>query len=1212
MPFCDLFARRRRRAGQRLPRPMLPPVAKCGQSGYCPRMITQISASAGSGKTYTITERFLKLLQGAGLFPDLAAFSADGRKGFTLQEILAATFTNKAAAEMKSRIIGRLKEDALKELGGQGCAEGASADEGRPSDNFTDFPPARPAGYWVAAILRHYDALNVRTIDSLLNSLVRLSALELNLPPDFSPSFSLDEYYTPVYDGLMEELALYQKQKASSSGQNSVPRLFADGPAGMPDAVGLQPPPDFRDSPYFPDTAGFSNGKAIGSFLTSGPDELCAALGKAAENIVHMNDAKGMNPIGRLRDAVREMAGVLLKGGEIPEMDDREIMGRLKSRHSELRNAAVDLLTALEDEGLSANANFLKFLEACVNCAFWASPPDSVYAAKEDLDACLNKSSRGAASECASGTYARFCAAFCAYAGCLGVFKSALQLLPLTLIARETHARIEANALKTGILPADRLHRLAGEVLAEPLAVSEAMCRMGARLRHIMLDEFQDTSREQWRAIQPLALQCLSQGGSLTYVGDVKQAIYNWRGGDAKLFFEVLEDAELAAVADKAVKAPLEFNWRSRSAIIMLNNAFFAQLADERIAARVMAAMLPGRCPPEFQAEAADLVLKTYEAVGQRIPASRDDGGFAGRVVLYEAFGEVKDDVQRTVKDRCRVLFDELAEKYRLGDIAVLVRTHPEGRLAADWLTEWGFPVVAEDSFLLARHPLILGVVELLRFLDYPLDDQAFWNILSAPGFLPDLAHLGCEPGMAAADIVGWAASARKKESGTPFHQLFMKERQNAWRAWFGPFFTAGASGAAPFGTYEICWTAIRRFGLLERFPDERPFIERFLEIAHLAEERGFTSVSSFLQYWDAGGKEEKLPLPDSLGAVRISTIHAAKGLQYQVVVLPFHNPADSTEQPLVSAMFDGLDLYVRSSQALGAAHYRPRITACLESLNLVYVAWTRAVSEMHAFITSTRHARTNSSLYRGLKVLVEEFRASDKAGLCEWEDLGGGDEPEPGASVQENEVNRAEPGTDADEGRSESYDGGAGNERVGEPAGNHGSFLSAPAMPRLRIFRSSLAETALTPKRRGTLAHLCLEHLCFGPDVGTEKAVDMAVSAAMRLFPLPLANPGEAAADMRKCLNWAAANPDVRRWISTGWPERGIMDEDGNMHRVDLLVDEGERGLLAVEYKTGQPAPEHAGQVRRYLGLLGRSGASNVRGILVYLDCQCISEVSP
>ncbi|MDR3043588.1 MAG: UvrD-helicase domain-containing protein, partial [Desulfovibrio sp.] len=153
--------------------------------------LTQIKASAGSGKTYTLTRRFLSLLAGARDEDGRAcALAVEG--GHCWPDILAVTFTNKAASEMKERVIRLLKEHALADPAKAGKDGGDGA-----------WPPAR-AARWVDIILRRYGALNIRTIDSLLTMLVRLAALELSLPPDFEPSFSPDEYFEPLYDLILD------------------------------------------------------------------------------------------------------------------------------------------------------------------------------------------------------------------------------------------------------------------------------------------------------------------------------------------------------------------------------------------------------------------------------------------------------------------------------------------------------------------------------------------------------------------------------------------------------------------------------------------------------------------------------------------------------------------------------------------------------------------------------------------------------------------------------------------------------------------------------------------------------------------------------------------------------------------------------------------------------------------------------------------------
>lgn len=1151
-------------------------------------MITQISASAGSGKTYAITLRFLALLKGAlrpepgggpsaaPFFdgPSAALFDEGLSGGRSLREILAATFTNKAAAEMKDRILAGLKQEALARKDARGGAE-RDASQGTSR-----------AGRLVSTILRHYDALNVRTIDSLLNSLVRLAALSLGLPPDFTPSFSPDEFFAPQYERLMDALSREQEEYA---------------------------------------------------FLTASGASLRAALEDACKGLVLYGQVKGFQPGKRLQRALWEIVLLFLLEKPVPEMHKEQLFARIHALHDGLVQSARELDLLITSEELAAKAGFLRCLRSCQDIETFDDPPDSLFLKKDNLDQCLNKASVGKASSQAQWAYLRVAEAAADFAAGSRVYKSALQAQPLVLIARELAAMVLAGEKETGLLPALRLPILAGQVLREPLAVSEALCRMGADLRHILLDEFQDTSAEQWQALLPLVLESLSQGGGLTYVGDVKQAIYNWRGGDARLFSAALEEERLLAVAPNPALENLPYNWRSKPEIVRLNNAFFGQLGEREVARSAFGLLLPTSVtPPEmYVEEAADLISTTYGQVEQAIPAKNEAKAGAkagdktddkaethGLVRLYLARAKETDGLERMVKARlARLLTKELFEKWRPGDIAILVRAHDEAGRVAGWLTEWSIPVVTENSFRLDEHPLILSLLSVLTFLDYPADDLAFWNCISSPDILPRLGG----PDLAA--MVDWVSSVRRQAPSAqgagkaaprrPLYAVFRQDFPEIWERWFAPF----VREAGLMSVYDSIREIIKHFRMEEDYPQQKAFLRRFLEVADQAEGRGLSSLSSFLQYWSDSSGEEKLPLPESMRAVRIMTIHQAKGLQFPVVILPFHHKQDSSDKSLVIARYNGLPLLSRLTPDLEEEYYQWRITADLERLNLIYVAWTRPVAELHAFITGTPRSEGLSATCRCMRYLVERLRNSARADLCQWEELAEDDPqdmeekpslPDPAHLLPEESQDLPASGpahTSAQTPLRPEAGGGTGEETGGEARAR---WRPMAWLPGLKIHRSSLEETELTPRRRGILAHLCLEHLRLGPAPSQEdiaQAIDRAVGQAMRLFPLPLAEPENAARAMRSCLAWAAGREDVRTWLRHGRPEQSLMDEHGAVYRVDLLVDEGQ-GLCAVEYKTGKPSPEHEVQARGYLELLAGAQDRPARAVLVYLDEQFTREV--
>ena len=1170
-------------------------------------MITQISASAGSGKTYSLTQLFLELLEGADALPQASGCALHGRNhGYSLAEILAATFTNKAATEMKSRVISSLKEKALAERG-----------------DLNEKAPGR-AGIWVERILRHYGALNIRTIDSLLAALVRLSALDLELPPDFEPSFEPGEFFTPVYDGLMEDLAANGRLMEAVTGR--------DGPESACQSEARE---EFEDEEWresrFEDRNGAGGGLRTEStvFYTADPAALRADLIRACQSLLFLGDCKGFTPKKRLHDQVFELVRRLLTGRVVPRMDADAILARLSARRENLIAAAGELHRLLMAEQLKVHNTFATVLTTCAGLSGHAAPPKGSFARKQSLDECLNAPSRGKASEASLAAFANFRTALDGYSASLPLFRQAAQLAPLTGLALEIHSRMRANRFTDSLLPAISIPFLAGQALSGEYGVSDALCRLGTRLSRLLLDEFQDTSREQWAAILPLVEESLSTGGALTYVGDVKQAIYGWRGGDARLFDQVMDDPLLRKMKPRKETRNLPFNWRSHPAIVAHNNAFFSLLRDPDVSGRTLAAMLPDDTPEHYRAKAADEVRRIFDRVEQTIPPEKDwdsdPGGRHAGVRHYIVEGNKVDEVRELVRGRMRALFlEELLPVWRCGDIAILTRSGDEGSLAAEWLTSWGLPVVTENSFLLAAHPLVSKLVSFLAFLDYPPDDLAFWEVAGDPeSFWP-------ESGLCSADLMDWLArsSLEQGKSRPPLYRLFRDAFPGVWNSRIAPFH----SGAGLMSAYDTLREAIRRFSLFERMPEHTPFLLRLLEIAHLAEARGHSSLAAFLVFWRGCRDDEQLPLPEGMNAVRIMTVHKAKGLEFPVVVLPFQHQGRRRDPELVRLRRDGLEILARAGGELPDIHYPARITDELERLNLLYVAWTRPVYALHSFITRPRSA--SSPLQRGLNILLTAHAGRAGQDLCQWEWLG-----EQGEGEKDGEKKTGDgdaplfPGALLTQAPDEQN--GAGNvpeSRVLSTPRPPASLPSSSAdwrpmdwLPRLKIYRSTLEGARFTPARRGMLAHLCLEHLMLSDPHDSERLtadVRRAVRQGMRLFPLPVEDPEAVARGMEDCLLWFASLPAAPLWLAHGLREQGVIDARGNMHRVDLLVDEALTSphptpfLHALDYKTGRwPTEgireEHQRQARRYMRLISEARGRPARGTLVYLDERRLEEVS-
>ena len=394
---------------------------------------------------------------------------------------------------------------------------------------------------------------------------------------------------------------------------------------------------------------------------------------------------------------------------------------------------ALSLQKAISGEQLNVAKHFLNFLDKCVRLEDSGALPASAYLDKEHLDACLNKASKGAASPETVELYEVLKLAGADFQDESKVLKNALQLMPYVELSGVLMEGIEAFQARQGQLLSSLWPHLRAPSAFWRAGVSEAVCRMGDRLAHMLIDEFQDTSRGQWDALCPLAMEALAKGGGLFYVGDIKQAIYNWRGGDSRLFHDVPEDPMIRGVAGEASVRTLPCNWRSARRIVEFNNTVFSPLGEAENA-RTMAAVMLDNAPEAVRREFAAMLQQAYAGAAQQLPPGKEP--LEGYVRLETVRGDTVDALGEEVKERLGALFnDELIPRRAPGDIAVLVRSNTEALRISEWLIEWGLPVVTENSLALSAHPLIRELCAFLTFLDYPYDDLALWEVLD--GALP-------------------------------------------------------------------------------------------------------------------------------------------------------------------------------------------------------------------------------------------------------------------------------------------------------------------------------------------------------------------------------------------------------------------------------------------------------------------------------------------
>jgi ATP-dependent exoDNAse (exonuclease V) beta subunit len=271
------------------------------------------------------------------------------------------------------------------------------------------------------------------------------------------------------------------------------------------------------------------------------------------------------------------------------------------------------------------------------------------------------------------------------------------------------------------------------------VSVEEFYYRLATRFRHYLIDEFQDTSRLQWRNVLPMIDEALSSGGSLFYVGDKKQAIYRFRGGDVSLF----DSAGDSFTDYEPRRTALGRNYRSQREIVEFNNEIFSAQNLRRFIGEADALQ---EGPVGVSDAHINTVLNVFRDSEQEWEKENGDG-YVG-VEMLEA--DSVDERDSIVRGKLLSLVKDIKNRFSFGDIAILARENRDVKLFTSWLIEEGIPVESERTLNIREHPLIKELVSFLRFLDSPIDNLSFASFILGEVFLKaggdETAHDGGFP----------------------------------------------------------------------------------------------------------------------------------------------------------------------------------------------------------------------------------------------------------------------------------------------------------------------------------------------------------------------------------------------------------------------------------------------------------------------------------
>jgi ATP-dependent exoDNAse (exonuclease V) beta subunit len=802
-----------------------------------------LKTSAGAGKTYQLTNRFLSLLK--GMRPSAEA----------LRQIVAITFTNRAAAEMKERIVLALKGIALGEGAGKRLAEETGL---QPQD----------ASSWLDVILAHFSDFHVRTIDSLVYALMRAFSLEMGLRPDLEVVFEQEAVLDRCFDRLLS-------------------------------------------STRWGDAS----------------DRLYQLFSQLLETYLKIEEAGGMVPEKGIRRRLLELyerADGPFNPGPKPD---------LRAAEEKVRLSAEKLHSGITECG------FEDFLHKGIFKPRYLQDPlahlGKVFFEKTSIEEVLTKRARVIGERAISWPdkiYQKLRSAREDYLHLLAVARVHAYMRALEELRREIRGLSEREGL---IIGGEWLYLVKKFLEEGEEPGTYAFLKLGSRVNHFLIDEFQDTSHPQWEALFPLLEETLSKGGSLFYAGDVKQAIYGWRGGDSRLFGEVAEVHFPSVPPEGRRGKTLTVNYRSLVKIVDFNNELYRLLGDGKCVEMIAEMILGEKAQEESKEYLSQLISRNFADVKQEAAPHLKDGE-RGEVQIC-SFLAPSEQLRQEVRGRLIGQMKGVWERRKEG-IAVLVRRNRDAEDITAWLMAEGIPVVTENSLRLRSSDLVKGLVAFLRFLDYPLDDLSFWGAAASRLFkgLPVLSD---------EDLETFLSQGRWQ---SPLYKAFEGRFPAVSREYMRPLL-ARVGFVTP---YDLAREVVEKFQLVERFTADGVFLYRFLEFMFHMEAKGQRSLSHFLRFWEEGGMEEKIGLPDEISAVKILTIHKAKGLEFPVVFIPFTNWR--LERPRLAKLDDGSFVSLKRPLPHGLERevVSMMITDALEALNLLYVATTRAEEELYLYVT--------------------------------------------------------------------------------------------------------------------------------------------------------------------------------------------------------------------------------------------------------------------
>ncbi|NIF07638.1 AAA family ATPase [Chryseobacterium sp. Tr-659] len=841
---------------------------------------TVINASAGSGKTYALVQRLLMICL---RYPNQQQ---------SIRNILALTFTNKAANEMKERILSWLGNFSTSNFAENTDLKNIQKAFEEQGLKITIDELHHRSKKLLDYILHNYSTLNIGTIDRFNSRLVRSFSYELGLAKNFNLEIEAEPFLIEAVDKMLDQIG--ENETISNSFMDYVDYSLENN-----ERINLNK--NLYDSAKeFVKDIHYEHLKSNKSFDDTNYENIKNTLRKeivlnkkqsaelAAQSVelfqsrsIEIEDfAQGKNGIGGFFTKVIDFYQQKRSGFPFPTtLEDSVINNYRKGASSKSKHKETDIFEILDQLLENRMKLILLYIET--------QKKEKVLSA----------------------------------------------LLPLK-VNKDIQDELRKIEEENDLVLLSKFNILINENLRnEPSAFIYE--KVGSQFQHYFFDEFQDTSELQWQNFVPLRDHSVSsENTSFTLVGDPKQSIYRFRGGESKLMLDIINKKEFSPKeADLLV---LKDNWRSARNIVHFNNELYRYHSEGLLEEH----------------------KNIFGADAEQNPKSKIDGRVKVNLIENLTNENFYDDTSESMR---KDIQECLNNGFKFSDITILCRGNFDifsysqklGALKVNYLgEETNIKTISDKGLTLELSNTLKAVIEFLR-----------WEInpKNKPCLIMMMYHLNTLGKINMPDFTLGMKEILEIEGHEEILQFIQQKYSLQLKQ----------DNFPRFNLYNFIEYYINEFSVDHK---ETDFLLNFLEMLFNFTQNAGASTKEFLKYWDEEASSYTIQASENIDAIQIMTIHKSKGLEFPIVFIPmmnknrdseFTNWFDTNENEALKSVninqfsknlevYDDEILFFNSKNA-----YKNLI----DRLCLQYVATTRPVEQLFFYIQKANKTSNNLEL---------------------------------------------------------------------------------------------------------------------------------------------------------------------------------------------------------------------------------------------------------